>query len=72
MLNDLVIKFRQHKTIVTTTHTQNFHISKMSVPELPSNISLPEEKFQDSLKILFILIEEIHSELTNVCLDNIQ
>ena len=45
------------------THT-NFWISKISVPELPSNISSPEEAFQYSLSRVYLLISGMSWELT--------
>ena len=41
MLNYLVSKFFRQYPFITIEHAQNLHISKMSVPELPSNIYLP-------------------------------
>ena len=41
-----------------------FRIYKISVPELPSGISSPEDMFQDSLKRVYVLIGETWSELT--------
>ena len=53
---------RSHQHENTCT---NFRVSRMSVPELPSNISSPEETFQASLRRVYIIIDKLHSELTN-------
>ena len=49
MLNYLIRTRRQQDPFFTLAHAQNFHISNMSVPKLPSNISFPEETYQNSL-----------------------
>ena len=42
-----------------TTHAQNFQISNMSVPELPSTISFPVEMFKAYLRRGYILFDNI-------------
>ena len=63
MINYLVGTRLQQDPIVIMAHTQYFHISKIPVQELLSNISFPEETFQASLKILLILRYGIHLDL---------
>ena len=55
--------------MLTRAHRQDnictdFRISKISVPELPSEISSPEETFHNSLRRVYISIDELHLEPT--------
>ena len=67
MLNCLLGKHRQQYPITTPEHAQNFHISNMSVPELPPNISSLEEMSQTSLERFSAKIERLETKILSTC-----
>ena len=50
ILNCLISTRHRQDPISTPAHAQNFHISNMSVPKIPSNISYSEETSQPSIE----------------------
>ena len=67
MINYLLVTRRRQESINTPQNAQNFHIYKISVPELPSNISSPEEASQISLGRFSSIIEIIETMLLSTC-----
>ena len=60
--------FPLHQLLTRYDHYNNkhtdFRIYEMSVPEPLSNISSPEDKLQDYLRRVYLLIDKMRSELT--------
>ena len=63
MLNYLLGTRHWQDTTATPEHAQNFHISNMSAPELPSKISSPEEIYQTSLMRFYAIIGRLETML---------
>ena len=63
MINYLLGTHRRQEPIVMPEQVQNFHITKTSVPKLPSNISSPEDTSQTSLERFSVVIERPENTL---------